>query len=139
MIAQWYPAPKKTVITGQLPEIGGSPDTYGAKRLGLDVAEYRNRQEIIAAANRECQSRGWREGTVLFPKKHEDWVFLGAVTIIGFARTPGEYGHTEWDEKHPKIIRARLNDKATSFVDVSPDFLSDTQPLQPQKTEEPAC
>lgn len=137
MIKEWFPALKKTVsVVGHLPGVGGSnADTYGATRLGLDLVEYRKRQVTIAKHVKACHDRGWRADTVLFPASYDDWVKFGAVTIVGIARTPSEYGHAEWNDEHPRILRARLNDKQASFIDCSLDFLSDTQPKPPVKEE----
>lgn len=128
MIKEWYPS--KKVSTPTTTVVGNVTDTYNATRAGLDLPAYRARMVAIAKAVRECTERGWKAGTVLFPKDYQDWVSYGGVTILGIARTPQEYGHAPWNEAAPRILRCKLNDKPASFIDCSIDWLSATQPTK---------
>lgn len=135
MITRWFQSTKPKYTT---PAVVGNvhhlqADEFQANKLNMGVQEFRRRRSILESTCRRLDEKKWHIGSKLFPATRDNFKNHGEVEICGIARTMNQYGIITWDDMFPRIIRVRVLNQHSSYLDCPIEWLSDTQPEEPQQ------
>lgn len=127
MITAFYPSEKRktssvrvTVYSG-----GGSAAAEKATKLGITIAEYWRRKNLVQKERADCS---FKLGDKVYPTKLKDFRRHGEMQIVGICNDYDHYGTVDWNDP-PFILSVR--DNFGNSVQCTRGWVSFTEPVDP--------
>lgn len=137
MIKEWFPSLRKSrVIHGTVHHrqqhqhnvVPYEGDTKKAAEMGITVAEYRLRNDLIKTEAQKFWSSGFHIQQVVRPTLDEDYEQAGEVVVMGICQDLSHYGAVRWNDP-PLILQVRSK-KHDGYINCSVGWIKRLENVQ---------